>query len=114
MSPETPAKEDCYGFIQLVHFCNVGGREEAVRIGGAGFLTKRELEDAWSAVPEASGETDFMADLMDAQGDIVGDKWVSGETCAALMGKPLPELIAGGIAETAIDRAAIMARLQAV
>ena len=29
-----------YGFIQLVHFCNVGGREEAVRIGGAGFLTR--------------------------------------------------------------------------
>ena len=83
-------------------------------MGGAGFLTKRELEDAWKAVPEASGETDFMADLMDAQRDIVGDKWVSGETCAALMGKPLPELIAGGIAETVIDRAAIMARVRAV
>lgn len=114
MSPETPAKEDCYGFIQLVHFCNVGGREEAVRMGGAGFLTKRELEDAWRAVPEASGETDFMADLMDAQGDIVGDKWVSGDTCVALMGKPLAELIAGGIAEVIIDRASIMARLKAV
>lgn len=112
MSIESTAAEECYGYIQLMHFCKVGAREEVVRLGGAGFLTQTELADAWAAVPEADQETDFMADLMDKNGDIVGDKRVSGAMCAVLLNADLGELIANGVAEVVIDRAAFMARLK--
>jgi hypothetical protein len=72
---------------------------EAVTIGGAGFLTAAEFDEAWVAVPAFAGPSSFMADRMDYQGDIVDDKTVSVVTCERLMGKPITTLIAEGRAK---------------
>lgn len=71
-------------------------------IGGAGWTSKVEQEAAWAAIPEfpVGGESDFLADLLDEQGDIVADKPVTAETCEALMGKPIATLIEEGRRDT--------------
>lgn len=67
-------------------------------IGGAGWPSKSEQEKAWAAIPElpAGSKSDFLADLLDEHGDILEDKPVSAETCEALMGKPIADLIEEG------------------
>lgn len=67
-------------------------------IGGAGWPSKPEQAKAWAAIPElqAGGLSEFLADLLDEHGDILEDKPVSAETCEALMGKPIAELIEAG------------------
>ena len=101
----------CAGFIQLV-FCDPQCNE-SIPLGGAGFVTQKEWEDAWAAIPESADQgTLFMADCLDADRDIVGDKRVSGAVCAALMGQPLSELVSKGKAQVVIDHARFFSRLQ--
>lgn len=67
-------------------------------IGGAVWPSKQEQQRAWAAIPElsAGSKSDFLADLLDDQGDILEDKPVSAETCEALLGKPIAALIEEG------------------
>lgn len=67
-------------------------------IGGAGWETQREQMEAWSSIPALTDgdESDFMAELNDIRGDIIGEKSVSAETCERLMGRPIAMLIAEG------------------
>jgi hypothetical protein len=99
----TKPKEKCVGYIGLVFFDDKSG--EAVAIGGAGFITAEEFEEAWTNVPTFSGPSSFMADRMDHQGDIVDDKTVDVVTCEKLMGKPITTLIAEGRAKLAAELA---------
>lgn len=94
-------EEKCVGYIGLVFFDDKSG--EAVTIGGAGFITIEEFEEAWTNVPTFSGPSSFMADQMDHQGDIVADKTVDVVTCEKLMGKPITTLIAEGRAKLAAE-----------
>lgn len=87
-------KEQCVGFIQLTFFDDITG--EAVTLGGAGFVNKKEDDTAWANVPAFPGQSRFMADRLDANRDIVDDKPISAETCERLMGKPIAQLIAEG------------------
>lgn len=84
----------CVGYIQLVFFDDA--TNEVITLGGAGFVSKNEDANAWAAIPEFVGESSFMADRMNATRDITEDRRVSAETCEALLGKPIAELIAAG------------------
>jgi hypothetical protein len=97
-------EEKCAGFIQLVFFDDKSN--EAITIGGAGFLTATELEEAWKSLPTFNGKSSFQADRMDAQGDIVDDKTVDVVTCETLMGKPITTLIIEGREKLAAELAA--------
>lgn len=96
-------KGKCTSYIQLF-YCD-DATNTAVPIGGAGFLTRSEGDRAWANVPTCRGESDFMADRMDANRDIVDDKQVSAETCERLMGKPIDQLISEGRARLAAELA---------
>jgi hypothetical protein len=99
----TTTNEKCAGYISLVFFDDVTG--EAVNIGGAGFLTDAEFEAAWTDVPEFTGRSNYQADRLDAQGDIVGEKTIGVVTCEKLMGKPITTLILEGRAKLAAELA---------
>lgn len=91
------------GFISLVFFDDTTG--EAVTIGGAGFPTEAEFAEAWDNVPTYAGKSNFQADRLDAQRDIVGEKTVDVVTCERLMGKPITTLIAEGRAKLVAELA---------
>lgn len=78
--------------LQFVDSCS----NQIVSIGGAGFKTEDELAAAWADIPPFPGDTAFVADRLDAECDITDDKPISAETCEALMGRPIAELIAEG------------------
>lgn len=96
-------KENCAGFIQLVFFDDKSN--EVITIGGAGFLTSAELDEAWTNLPTFNGNSSFQADRLDAQGDIEDDKTVDVVTCETLMGKSITTLIAEGRAKLAAELA---------
>lgn len=98
-------EEKCVGYIGLVFFDDKSG--EAVTIGGAGFISAEEFEQAWANVPTFGGPSSFMADRMDHQGDIVDDKTVDVVTCEKLMGKSITTLIAEGRAKLAAELASL-------
>ncbi|VVE56848.1 hypothetical protein PAQ31011_05149 [Pandoraea aquatica] len=91
------AEVPCVGYIDLVFFD--GLMNEAVCLGGAGFVSASEDEMAWENVPAFSGYSSFQADRKDANGDIIEEKSVSAETCEALMGQPISDLISMGRAK---------------
>lgn len=93
--------EKCSGFIQLVFFDDKSN--EVITIGGAGFLTEPELDEAWNNLPTFNGKSSFQADRMDAQGDIVDEKTVDVATCEKLMSKPITTLIVEGRAKLAAE-----------
>jgi hypothetical protein len=99
----TKTEEKCAGYISLVFFDEVSG--EAVNLGGAGFLTDAEFAAAWANVPEFAGKSNYQADRLDAQGDIVGEKTVDVVTCEKLTGKPITTLILEGRAKLAAELA---------
>lgn len=86
--------EPCVGYIQFVFFDD--SANEVIILGGAGFMSEHEHADAWAAVPEFVDESSFMADLMNTDQDISEDRRISAETCEAILGKPIAELIATG------------------
>ncbi|CEH40205.1 hypothetical protein BRM42_08505 [Xanthomonas oryzae pv. oryzae] len=93
--------EKCYGYIQLMFFDS--NENEIVNIGGAGFITPEDVDAEWENIPAFSGDSSFIADLMDSNGDIIDDKQVSAETCESLMGLPIAQLIAEGRAKLAAE-----------
>jgi hypothetical protein len=99
----TKTDQQCAGYISLVFFDDRSG--EAVNIGGAGFLTEAEFEAAWDGVPTFAGKSNYQADRLDAQGDIVDEKTVDVVTCEMLTGKALTTLIAEGRAKFAAELA---------
>lgn len=84
-------EEKCAGFIQLQFIDSQSN--QVVSLGGAGFKTKEADDAAWAGIPEFCGETEFIADRLDGEGDIVDDRPIAAETCEALMGKPIAQLI---------------------
>lgn len=94
---QTKTEEKCVGYISLVFFDGMSG--EVVTIGGAGFLTDAESDTAWANVPTFAGLSNFQADRLDAQSDIVDEKTIDVVTCERLMGKPITTLIAEGRAK---------------
>lgn len=86
--------ETIVGGINLVLCDNASG--EVILLGGMRAITQDELKASWDGVPAFPGETAFIADKVDANGDIVDDRPISGETVAALMGQPISDLIAAG------------------
>ncbi|WAH66876.1 hypothetical protein [Xanthomonas hortorum] len=100
-------EKTCSSYIQLVFFDDITG--EVVNLGGAGFITEEEGEAAWANIPVFSGQSSFMADRMDADGDIVDDKVVSAETCERLIGKPIAQLIREGRAKLSAELDALSA-----
>ncbi len=104
----TTTPQSCVGYIQLVFFDDTTG--ETVTLGGAGFLTKADDDAAWASVPTFNGNSSFMADRLDSNGDIVDDKAVSAETCELLTGKPIQTLIEEGRAALAAELASYAQR----
>ncbi len=98
-------EQQCIGSIRLV-FADTTSNE-AITLGGAGFITREEDEAAWENVPAFTGQTNLIADRLDATGDIVDDKPVSVETCEVLMGASIEQLIAAGRAKLAGDLASV-------
>lgn len=97
----TMTDQECAGYISLVFFDDKTG--EAVNIGGAGFLTDVEVKAAWADVPTFGGRSNFQADRLDPQGDIVDEKTVDVVTCERLMGKSITTLIAEGRAKLSYE-----------
>jgi hypothetical protein len=98
-----PSEKPSVGFIQLVYFGDSSG--EVLTLGGAGFITKSEFNAAWAALPSAIDESDFMADRMDAQCDIVDVRRVSKSTVESLLGKPLAALVKAAKSRLAKEKA---------
>lgn len=98
---QTKTEKKSAGYISLVFFDDKSG--EAVTIGGAGFLTDAEFDAAWTNVPTFAGKSNFQADRLDAQGDIVDEKTVDVVTCETLTGKSITTLIAEGRAKLAAE-----------
>ena len=98
---QTKAEEKCAGYISLVFFDDKSG--EVVTIGGAGFLTDAESDAAWANVHTFAGKSNFQADRLNAQGDIVDERTVDVVTCERLTGKPITTLIADGRAKLAAE-----------
>lgn len=92
-------EEKCIGYIQLTFIDDANN--EAIIIGGAGFVTQQAWDTAWIDLERFDGDSSFMADRLDADHDIIEDRVISAETCEKLMGKPIAELIASGRAELA-------------
>lgn len=102
------------GSIQLVY--SNDSANEVVVLGGACFKTKAEMDASWAHIPEhvhTEGEPWCMADYCMPNGDITGDKQVSPDTCAALMGRPFAELVAEGLAWNAAGNAIHLASFAA-
>lgn len=73
------------------------------KIGAAAWLSKAEQEKHWSIIPAlpVSDDSDFIAELIDVdQWTINEEKRVSAETCEALMGKSIQQLIEDGRKDT--------------
>ncbi|MDU4254563.1 hypothetical protein [Pseudomonas sp.] len=85
------------GYIQLQFFDS--SSNQVVSLGGAGFATKEEDDAAWANIAVFDGESAFLADRLDSEGDIVDEKVISAETCEQLMGRPIADLINEGRAE---------------
>lgn len=98
-------EQQCVGYIQLVYADTASN--QVITLGGAGFTTRAEDDAAWANVPAFNGQTNLMADRMDANYDILDDKPVSVETCERLMGKPVDQLIAAGRAKLAVELAQV-------
>lgn len=96
-------EQQCVGYIQLVYADTASN--QVITLGGAGFITHAEDEEAWANVATFDGATNLTADRLDANRDIVDDKPVSVETCERLMGKPIADLIAAGRAQLAAELA---------
>ena len=90
--------EKCTGYIQLVF--RDDKNNGFVTLGGIGLLTDEELQHCWNDIPCFDGETAFIADLLDSDRSIVGDRLVSAETCERYLGKPIAVLIEEGRANT--------------
>jgi hypothetical protein len=97
--------QKCVGYIQLVYADTASN--QIITLGGAGFITRTEDDAAWADVLAFDGQTNLMADRMDANYDILDDKPVSVETCERLMGKPIDQLIAAGRAKLAVELAQV-------
>ena len=95
---------DCFGYIDLIFFDEIAN--EAISIGGAGFLTEQEFSKAWANLSLHTGHSSFQAEHLDCDGDILEDKTISAQTCEALTGKPITTLIIEGRAKHAADFAA--------
>lgn len=103
MSAKSKTQDNCAGYISLVFVDDKSG--ETVTIGGAGFLTDSELDEAWASVPTFDGRSSFQAERLNAQSDIVDEKTVAVATCEILMGKPITTLIAQGREKLAAELA---------
>lgn len=85
---------ECAGYISLTMADETNN--QFVDLGGAGFLTKTELMQEWDHLPSCAGDTVFVADLLDENGDIISDKPISAETIEAKVGKSISVLITEG------------------
>ena len=50
--------QKCVGYIQLVFFDDIQG--ETICLGGAGFVSVKEDETTWAAIPEFADMSSFM------------------------------------------------------
>ena len=91
------SREKCAGFIQLQFIDEK--LNQVVNLGGASFETRETLNASWETIPPFEGHTTFMADLLNAERDIVDDKPISAEACEVLMKKPISILIEEGRAQ---------------
>jgi hypothetical protein len=96
-------EQQCVGFIQLVYSDTASN--QVITLGGAGFITHAEASAAWVDVPRFTGETNLVADRLDANRDIIDDKPVSAETCERPTGTPIADLITAGRAALARELA---------
>ena len=89
-------KESCVGYIQVGFSDEVSG--EFICLAGIGCVTTDELEREWSNIPAlaAQDESRFIADMLDASGDVMQDRRVSAETIEALTGRSVADLIVDG------------------
>jgi hypothetical protein len=90
-------RDEATGFIKLVFLDDESGN--VVTLGGMGFMSHGEGDQAWRNVPEFKGGSSFIADRCDAQGDIVEERCVSAETCEQLTGRRIDVLIREGRAK---------------
>jgi hypothetical protein len=84
----------CAGYIQFAF--RDRANNEFVSLGGAGWLTEAELQQAWNVLPEFPGNSDFIAVLLDEMVDITASKPVSFETVEVCLHKPIGALIEQG------------------
>ncbi|MEY2117320.1 hypothetical protein [Rhodanobacter sp. FW106-PBR-R2A-1-13] len=96
---KSDSEQPCVGYIRLVFFDDAAN--EAVTLGGAGFVTLAEDGAAWENVRPFAGATSFQADRLNAERDIIDERAVSAETCEQLMGRPIATLIREGRARLA-------------
>lgn len=82
------------GYIRLVFFDQK--TNQVIILGGGGFTDSESEVKAWASVPIFEGESNFMADRLDDNMDILDEKPVSAEVCEYILGKPIAELIASG------------------
>ncbi len=80
--------------IQFVFFDRV--HDVPVTLGGAIFDSTEEAVREWTALTRFDGDTDFIADQLDAERDIIDDRPVSAETIQDRLGKPISILIEEG------------------
>lgn len=80
--------------IQFVFFDRAN--DVPVTLGGAIFDKPEEAQQEWKSIPPFDGKTDFIADQLNADCDIIGDKPVSVEIIEAKLGKSISTLIAEG------------------
>lgn len=90
----TKINEEFTGYIRLVFFDQK--INQIVILGGGGFTERASEEKAWASVPVFKGESNFMADRLDENMNILDEKPVSAEVCEQILGKPIAELIASG------------------
>ncbi len=93
------ASEEKYvGFIDL-HFLD-NTTNQIILIGGASFISEDEFATAWDRIPVFEGlKSSFVADRVDADGNILDDKDVSAEVCEHLTGRSISQLIEDGRAK---------------
>lgn len=71
-------------------------KNQIVELGGAEFSTEEELNRAWNRLPEAplGAYSVFLADLEDAEFNVLTNKPVTAEAIVERLRVPLPQLIA--------------------
>lgn len=89
---QTQARQfPCVGYVELVFYDDL--TNEVMTLGGAGYLTAAEEEQAWLELASVEGDSCFQAHRLDADHCVFDTKPVSAVECERLTGKPLAHLI---------------------
>lgn len=82
--------------IRWTHFNPSTG--QALTLAETDFPTDAEALAVWQTLPASDDDIGFLAELVDADGELIADRIVSMEVCERYTGRPAAQLAAQALA----------------